>query len=94
MALEPLNHPPVPEFATREEEAAFWDTHSLGEYWDSATSVDVRFARSLSRGLTIRLDPATLAALRAEAHAQGMGPTTLARSWIMERLAEGAKHKA
>jgi predicted DNA binding CopG/RHH family protein len=37
-------------------------------------------------GITIRLDEETLEILRQQAHRKGIGPTTLARMWILERL--------
>jgi hypothetical protein len=76
----------IPEFATLEEEAAFWDTHSTADYEDEFRPVKVRFAKNLSQGITIRLDPVTLSKLRKLAHQQGIGPTTLARMWILEQL--------
>jgi predicted DNA binding CopG/RHH family protein len=76
----------IPDFASREEEAAFWDTHDFSDYWDELTPVKVRAAKNLSEGITIRLDPDTLDQLRARAHDQGIGPTTLVRMWILERL--------
>ena len=76
----------IPEFASREEEAAFWDTHDIADYQDELTTVRARFAKNLSEGITIRLDPETLAALRARAKEQGIGPTTLARMWILQQL--------
>lgn len=79
---------PIPEFASREEEAEFWDTHDLADYWDEFKPVDVRFAKNLSEGITIRLDSETLAKLRSRAKEKGIGPTTLARMWILEHLQE------
>jgi hypothetical protein len=77
---------PIPQFKSREEEAEFWDTHDLADYWDDFKPVKVRFARNLSEGITIRFDPETLEQLRGEARKKGIGPTTLARMWILERL--------
>jgi len=77
---------PIPEFKSRQEEAEFWDTHDLADYWDEFKPVKVRFARNLSEGITIRFDPETLAKLREQARKKGMGPTTLARMWILEHL--------
>lgn len=79
----------IPEFATREEEAAWWDTHEITDYLDELTPVKVRFAKNLSEGLTVRLDPDTMAQLRREAHEKGIGPTTLARMLIKEHLRHG-----
>ena len=76
----------IPEFAGSEEEAAFWDTHDIADYQDELKTVRARFAKNLSEGITIRLDPETLAALRARAKEQGIGPTTLARMWILQHL--------
>lgn len=76
----------IPEFATVQDEAAWWDSHDITDYLDELKPTKVRFAKNLSRGITIRFDEPTLAKLRAEAHAKGLGPTTLARIWILERL--------
>lgn len=76
----------IPEFASREEEARWFETHSIADYQDEFTAVKVRFAKNLSEGLHIRLDPNTLTKLRHEANQKGIGPTTLVRMWIMEQL--------
>ena len=78
----------IPEFKSREEEAEFWDTHDITDYLDELKPVKVRFAKKLSEGVTIRLDPETLAELRTRAQGKGIGPTTLARTWILEHLQE------
>ncbi len=76
----------IPKFESREEEAKFWDTHSFAEYWDEFKPVKVRFAKNLSEVLPIRFDSETLEKLRERAHKKGIGPTTLVRMWVMERL--------
>ena len=76
----------IPEFASIEEEAAFWDTHSTTDYEDEFKPVRVRFAKKLSEGLTIRLDPDTLEKVRAEAHERGIGATALIRMWVLEHV--------
>ena len=78
----------IPEFASIEEEASFWDTHSTADYAEEFTPVRLRFAKRLSTGVTIRLDPDTLERLRTLAHQQGIGPTTLIRMWVLERLTQ------
>ncbi len=75
---------PVPTFASVAEEAEFWDTHDTTDYdWEP---VAVQFGKNLSRGITVRFSSDTLAQLRKTAHERGVGPTTLARMWILERL--------
>jgi predicted DNA binding CopG/RHH family protein len=83
----------IPEFATLEEEAAFWATHSTADYEAEFKPVRVRFAKRLSTGVTIRLDPDTLEKLRTLAHEQGIGPTTLIRMWVLERLGNPAARR-
>ncbi len=84
--LHPDSPGRIPDFADREEEAAWFETHDLADYQDELRTVDARFARHLSAGINIRLDPQTLAELRREARQKGIGPTTLARMWILEHL--------
>ena len=76
----------IPEFGSREEEAQWFDTHDMADYQDEFKTVKARFAKNLSEGITIRFDPNTLAELRARAHELGIGPTTLARMWVLEHL--------
>jgi hypothetical protein len=80
----------IPEFANREEEAAFWESHDVTDYLDELKPVEVRFAKKLSEGITIRLTPAMLDRLQSEAQRKGVGPSTLARMWILEHLNETA----
>jgi hypothetical protein len=75
----------IPSFKNREEEAAWFEAH-MADAWTEAKPVKVRFAKNLSAGLNIRLDPDSLEQLRAAAHDKGVGPTTLARMWIKEHL--------
>ncbi len=84
---------PIPEFKNYAEEAAFWETHDLADYWDQFTPVKIRFAKNLSQGMTIRLDLDTTVKLKSEAAKKGIGPTTLVRMWVLERLQaqEGAR---
>ncbi len=76
----------IPTFKNREEEAKFWETHSFSEFTDELKPVKVHFAKNLSEGITIRFDQPTLNKIRELAHKKGLGPTTLARMWIMDHL--------
>jgi hypothetical protein len=76
----------IPEFKNYEEEAKFWETHSFSEFTDELKPVKVHFAKNLSEGITIRFDQRTLNKIRELAHKKGLGPTTLARMWIMDHL--------
>jgi predicted DNA binding CopG/RHH family protein len=76
----------IPDFKNHEEEAKFWETHSVADYLDEFKPVKAKFAKNLSEGITIRFDQSTLTKLRKLAHNKGLGPTTLARMWILEHL--------
>ena len=91
MTKKTTNKKRLPEFASIEEEAAFWDTHSTADYEDEFKPVRVRFAKNLSEGLTIRLDPDTLEKVCAEAHERGIGATTLIRMWVLEHVKQHRK---
>jgi len=76
----------IPDFRNREEEAAFWDTHDFTEFLDETRPVRLRVGKNLSEGLTVRLDPKDREELERRATEQGIGPSTLVRMWIKERL--------
>jgi hypothetical protein len=86
----------IPKFRDEAEAAAFWDTHSPLDYPEEFEEVEITFARPvLKRGLTVKLDQATIDELRAIGQEQGVGPSTLARMWILEHLrAEVARRSA
>lgn len=79
----------VPKFRSEQEAAEFWDTHSPLDYPEEFKEVQVSFDRPLiKRGLTIKLSEETIEELRSIANHQGIGPSTLVRMWILERLGE------
>jgi len=80
----------IPDFATREEEAEWWDTHSITDYLDELEPVQVRFSKSLSNPIAVRLDPQDRVELARRASDLGIGPSTLIRMWVRERLKQGA----
>jgi predicted HicB family RNase H-like nuclease len=79
-------HSRIPEFSTREEEAQWWDTHSITDYLDELEPVEVRYKQHLSKPLSVRLNEEDRKALTQLAHEQGIGPSTLIRMWVKERL--------
>lgn len=93
-APQPANPSRIPDFKTREEEAAFWGTHDVTDYLDEMRPVRARFAKNLSAGLTVRLDPTDREALGEAAAEQGVGPSTLVRMWVKERLRQRSARPA
>ena len=77
---------PIPEFKTRKEEAEFFDTHDMADYWDEFEPVKIKVSFSLPKRLELRIDDETAQKLEKEAHKKGIGASTLARMWIKEKL--------
>lgn len=81
----------IPQFKSIQEEAEFWDSHDTTDYEDEFKPVKVRFAKNLSENINIRLDAESLKQVRSRAREMGIGPTTLIRMWVLERLAKREK---
>lgn len=81
--LKPITE--IPNFKSREEEAAFWDTHDVADLFEKGERVQVKFEQK-QRSLSVRFDDAAVAQLRVQASKRGLKPTTLIRMWVMERL--------
>ncbi len=76
---------PMPPFKTYEEEAEFWDTHSAVDNINEGTIVGYHVANK-NKTVTVRFDQWDLQKLREEAFTKGIGPTTLIRMWVREKL--------
>ena len=79
-------HGRIPAFANVEEEAAFWDSHDFTDFAAESSPVEIAVGQDLAERLTLRLDRADREELARRASAMGIGPSTLARIWIKERL--------
>lgn len=81
----------IPEFASREEEAEFWDTHDIADYWDELKPVRVKFSKSIDHAVIVRFDLDTFNELLELARERGIFVDTLIQTWIVERMKEVAK---
>lgn len=89
MAVRKTNpKPSLPKFKSRAEEAEFWDTHDTTKFEDEWKEVKLEFARPLIHTLGVRLDAKTISEL---GRAKGLGASTLARMWLLERLEQEAE---
>ncbi len=79
------NIKPIAPFKTLEEEANFWDTHSAVDKIDDGTIVGFHQANKTDT-ITVRFQPEHLQVLREEALQKGIGPTTLVRMWVLEKM--------
>jgi len=63
-----------------------------GEAWDESDEVvQVEIKKPLDKVIPVRLSAEKWEELRKEARELGIGPTTLARMWILERLRQRTK---
>ncbi|OGM27140.1 hypothetical protein A3D00_05510 [Candidatus Woesebacteria bacterium RIFCSPHIGHO2_02_FULL_38_9] len=78
----------IPKFKSYEEEANFWDTHDVTNYFSDAKDVNLNFKLEKSKEdvLTVRLQPSLKLRLTRIADEMGTGASTLARMWLVEKL--------
>ena len=77
---------PIKPFKTLEDEAKFWDTHDTTMLGKRPLSVFPLLEKEKVESLTLRLQRSIKRKLEKTARQKGIGPTTLARMWIVERL--------
>ena len=66
-----------------------------GEAWDEEDEVvEVEVKKPLDKVIPVRLSAERWEEVRKEAQELGIGPTTLARMWILERLRQKTKTEA
>jgi hypothetical protein len=80
----------IPEsFASIEEAAEFWDTHSAADDWDQTREVhfDIHVPRRRS---SVRLERDLADRLKTLARQQGLSLEDLVNRWLKEKLQETA----
>ena len=80
---------PMKPFKSLNEEANFWDSHSAVDEINEGTLVGFHQANK-THTITIRFEQKHLQILREQDSQRGVGPTTLARMWILEQLRQRA----
>lgn len=88
-----VNIEKVPEFATEEQEAEYWDTHSPLDVAAEPEAQEVRVRVPKDRPITIRLDSETRRKLEKLAAESGLGPSTFARLILMSAIERGSRLK-
>lgn len=80
----------IPEFKSRAEEAHFWDTHDVTDYWGEMEDVEIEFLDDSKRKetITVRVQPKLKERLEKLAKSYGINLSTLARMWLIEKLRE------
>jgi len=70
------------------DEAKWWDTHDLGDYWAEMKDVDIVFELQKPKDDTIivRLQKDIKDRLEKAAKSKGLNTSSLARMWLIEKL--------
>lgn len=76
----------IPKFKSYKDEANFWDTHSIADFKGQLQKTRVKVAKEVKLTYTVRLEKQVIEKLDAIARDKGIGPRTLARMWLLEKL--------
>ncbi len=76
----------IPQFKSREEMAEWFDAHDIADYLDEFEVVEAQVDSNLTKSLNVRLAPEVFTKLQIKAGEKGIGTSTLARMWILDRL--------
>jgi predicted DNA binding CopG/RHH family protein len=78
----------IPKFKSLDEEAKFWDTHSITDFEDETEDVEIIWEVEKPRDetLVLRVQKNLKEKLKKEARKKGLNASTLARMWLMEKL--------
>lgn len=74
---------------TIREVGAFWDTHSLSDYWDQTSAVEITVRAKRRNRVTV--DPDVYSQIEEHAHINGVQPETLVNIWLAEKLHRAKK---
>ena len=98
---KPFKFKPIPPFTSYEEEAEFWDTHSVTDFWDKGKIVNVvykperkktkRSRRKHDAVIHVKISSKMKHILDQKAKAQASTISALLRLWVSQKLAESAR---
>ncbi|QQL44202.1 CopG family antitoxin [Sulfuriroseicoccus oceanibius] len=76
----------IPPFESEEDEAAFWENHTLDtKLIDSSVH---RFDSKESTSITLRFDPRMLARIKRLARGRFLNYQSMIKQWLAERMEE------
>lgn len=76
----------IPEFKTKQEERAFWTSHSSADYWGDMEECDDTFKRAKLKSVSLKLDPGLLEKIKVIAHKRGLSYNALIRYLISKGI--------
>lgn len=81
---------PIPDLKSREEVAEWFDTHDMTDYAMEPGNVTFELESTQEENMVIRMQTSVKKRLEQTARSKGLGASTLARMWIIERLQAAA----
>ncbi|PIU73484.1 hypothetical protein COS78_02145 [Candidatus Shapirobacteria bacterium CG06_land_8_20_14_3_00_40_12] len=78
----------IPVFKNYQEEAKFWDTHSITDFMDELKPIKITFKLKSPKedSVVIRLQKPLKRRLEEVAANQGLSMSTMIRMWMIDRL--------
>jgi hypothetical protein len=76
----------IPKMKSYEQVADFWDTHSLGDYWDETEPAEFEIDATARHRYSVALDPELLKRVRRLARTRGLTTESLVNLFVEQRL--------
>ncbi len=78
----------IPEFKNEEEEALFWDTHDVNDYFDMSEVKPVKFAnlKKTTKSISLRLPVDMIEELKVKANAMDVPYQSLIKMYLTNAL--------
>jgi predicted DNA binding CopG/RHH family protein len=84
----------IPEFASDDEERAFWETHDIRDYDDGPADIAWDIKREKKKRVTMRLEPSLIDELKELADDVEVPYQTLTRALIRRGVAQVKQERA
>lgn len=78
----------IPTFKSVKDEAAFWDSHDIGDYIEHMRPVKVVYTpkKEKKQTMTLRISPSVKKEVEGLARRHDISPSTLIRTWIVDGI--------
>jgi predicted HicB family RNase H-like nuclease len=78
----------IPQFKSIQEEADFWDTHSINDYLPELKETRIEYNPKIKKesNVVLRMEPELKKRLSALSRKKGVTLSTLVRIWLIEKL--------
>ncbi len=75
------------KFKNLKEEREYWDTHSIGDIWDSLEETDLKFTKKEKlKTVSVRLSEKEISKIKSLSQKYGVGYTNLIREIVKEAI--------